>query len=156
MNCSLAQTLDVVGDRWTLLILRDAFFGVTRFDAFQKRLGVARNLLADRLRHLCDEGILAKSGGESRRTAYRLTAKGLDLVPILLALAHWGDKHRANPKGERAIFIDKQTGAPIQRMSIRAAEGHALDPADLTFERGPGLADPSPANGAPPRTYRPQ
>ena len=142
MNCSLAQTLDVIGERWTVLILRDAFFGTTRFDDFRKRLGVARNILADRLRHLVEEGVLAKSGGGSRRTEYRLTEKGLDLFPILLAIAHWGDKHKPNPRGARMIFVDRRSGKPIQRMSIRAAEGQVLSLDDLGMKRGPGLEEP--------------
>ena len=143
MNCSLAQTLAVIGERWTLMILRDAFFGVTRFDQFQRRLGVARNVLAQRLGRLVDEGILAKSGGGSRRTAYRLTDKGFDLVPVLLAIAHWGDRHKPNPRGARMIFVDRDTGAPIQSMGIRAADGRPLAPAELGMKRGPGLAPPS-------------
>lgn len=139
MNCSLAQTLDVIGDRWTLLILRDAFFGVSHFGDFQKRLGIARNILSTRLEHLVVEGVLTKVGGRSRRTTYELTEKGSDLVPILLAIAHWGDKYRPNPKGPRLIITDRHSGKPIQRMTIRAVEGHELKPGDLGMRRGPGL-----------------
>jgi len=138
-NCSLAQTLSVIGERWTVLILRDAFFGVTRFDEFQSRLGIARNILANRLKHLTNEGVLERTKAPNGRPAYRLTEKGYELVPVLLAMAHWGDKHKANPKGARAIFVDRRTGRPIQRMGIRSAGGKPLNARDIAFKRGPGL-----------------
>ena len=140
-NCSLAQTLNVIGERWTVLILRDAFFGVSRFDEFQQRLGIARNMLAARLKQLTDEGVLDRVVGKTGRPEYRLTDKGYELIPILVAMAHWGDRHKPNPKGARAIFIDRKTGKPIQRMSIRSAAGERLDPKQIGFRRGPGLSD---------------
>lgn len=139
-NCSLAQTMNVIGERWTVLILRDAFFGVTRFDEFQQRLGIARNILTTRLKQLTDEGVLARATGEHGRPEYRLTDKGYELVPILLAIAQWGDKHKPNPKGARAIFVDRKTGKRIQRIGIRAADGSKLHPRDITFKRGRGLS----------------
>ena len=86
MNCSLAQTLDVIGERWTLLIVRDAFFGIRRFDQFQRNLGIARNILATRLSQLVDEGILERRPTDDSRHEYVLTDKGLDLHPVLLAM----------------------------------------------------------------------
>ena len=96
-NCSIARALEVVGERWTLLIIRDAFFGVRRFDEFQERLGIARNVLADRLNRLVDEGILERVRYSERpeRFEYRLTRKGRDLVPALVGLRQWGDKYRS-------------------------------------------------------------
>ncbi|MCG8695109.1 MAG: helix-turn-helix transcriptional regulator, partial [Minwuiales bacterium] len=79
-NCSLAQTMNVIGERWTVLILRDAFFGVMRFEDFRKRLGIARNILAARLKQLSDEGVLERAVGENGRPEYRLTDKGYELV----------------------------------------------------------------------------
>lgn len=94
MHCSVARALDVVGERWSLLILRDAFYGVTRFDDFQRDLGVARNILTDRLTKLVASNVLEKVQYEERppRFEYKLTDKGRDLLPVLLAMMHWGDK----------------------------------------------------------------
>jgi DNA-binding HxlR family transcriptional regulator len=96
-NCSIARALEVVGERWTLLIVRDAFLGLRRFDEFQERLGIARNVLADRLNRLVDEGILERVRYNERpeRFEYRLTRKGRDLVPALVSLRQWGDKYRS-------------------------------------------------------------
>ena len=94
MECSVARTLDVVGEWWTLLVLRDAFSRVRRFEDFQKSLGIARNVLADRLQTLVDNGILERRPYQERpeRHEYRLTQKGLDLYPVLVSLMRWGDR----------------------------------------------------------------
>lgn len=94
MECSIARTLDVVGERWSLLILRDAFYGVSRFDDFQRDLGVARNILTDRLAKLVDSGVLERVQYEQRppRFEYKLTRKGRELLPVLLTMMHWGDR----------------------------------------------------------------
>jgi DNA-binding HxlR family transcriptional regulator len=94
MECSVARTLDVIGDKWSLLILRDAFYGVRRFDDFREDLGVARNVLADRLQKLVATGIFERRQYEERppRFEYRLTEKGRALLPVLLAMIGWGDR----------------------------------------------------------------
>jgi len=94
INCSIARTYDVVGERWTLLIIREAFFGTRRFDDFQRRLGVARNILASRLETLVEAGVLKRKQYQDRppRFEYRLTEKGLDLHHLLLAIKAWGDR----------------------------------------------------------------
>lgn len=94
MDCSIARALDVVGERWSLLILRDAFYGVSRFDDFQRDLGVARNILTDRLSKLVASGVLERVQYEERppRFDYRLTRKGRELLPVLLTMMQWGDK----------------------------------------------------------------
>jgi DNA-binding HxlR family transcriptional regulator len=94
MDCSIARTLEVVGERWSLLILRDAFYGVHRFDAFQSDLGVARNVLTERLAKLVDFGVLERRLYSERpaRFEYRLTPKGRDLLPVLLTMMRWGDR----------------------------------------------------------------
>jgi DNA-binding HxlR family transcriptional regulator len=94
MECSIARTLDVVGERWSLLILRDAFYGVRRFEDFQRDLGIARNVLAGRLAKLVDQGVLERRRYEEHppRHEYLLTAKGRDLLPVLLAMTRWGDR----------------------------------------------------------------
>jgi len=134
MNCSLAQTLDIIGERWTLLILRDAFFGVKRFGHFQRRLGIARNILSTRLNQLVTDGLLEKRNTEEgAHFEYLLTHKGLDLQPVLLAMTHWGDKHQPNPKGERWIFVEKETGEPIQQMSATSRGGKPLATWEITL-----------------------
>ncbi len=92
-TCSVARTLDVVGDKWTLLVLRDAFYGVRRFEDFTRDLGIARNVLTDRLGRLVEAGVLERRQYQERppRFEYRLTAKGRDLIPVVLAMMHWGD-----------------------------------------------------------------
>ncbi|NJN50475.1 MAG: helix-turn-helix transcriptional regulator [Gammaproteobacteria bacterium] len=139
MNCSLAQTLEVVGERWTLLILRDAFLGAKRFEQFQNSLGIARNILTMRLNHLVAEGILDRRPIEGGRFEYVLTDKGLDLQPVLLSMTHWGDKHQPNPKGTRLVFVERDTGKPIQAMAVHSAEGRPLKPRDIKAKQGPGL-----------------
>jgi len=139
MNCSLAQTLEVIGERWTLLILRDAFFGIRRFDDFQRDLGIARNILSTRLARLVEEGVLEKRSVEGSHAEYVLTDKGLDLQPVMLAMTHWGDKHKPHPKGERLIFVDRATDEPIARMSAMTRDGRALRPRDIKGVPGPGV-----------------
>src|SRR5215470_5562361 len=99
-NCSIARSLEVLGDRWTLLIVREALRGVKRFDGFAASLGVAKNVLADRLARLCAEGILERYLYQDRpaRHGYRPTAKGWELYPVLVAMMEWGDRHYA-PQG---------------------------------------------------------
>ncbi len=139
MNCSLAQTLAVIGDRWTLLILRDIFFGQKRFAQLQRNLGIAKNILAARLKQLMEEGIVEKRESESGAHAeYVLTPAGLELQPVLLAMTHWGDKHRPNPKGERVTFIERETGKPIRRMGVVSEDGRPLRAREVRAIPGPG------------------
>ncbi len=140
MNCSLAQTLQIVGERWSLLIIRDASFGIHRFDEFQKSLGIARNVLTNRLKQLTVEGILEKIPGPKGRMEYRLTAKGWDLQPTLLSLTQWGDKYMPHAEGKRLIFVDRKSGRAIQRMAVRSFDGRLLKPREIRARRGPGLS----------------
>jgi len=111
LNCSVARTLEVVGERWTMLILREAFAGVRRFDDFQRDLGIARNVLQTRLSRLVDEGILERVPYQERpvRHEYRLTEKGLDLWPILIAMLAWGDKYAA-AAGPPLLLVHRDCG----------------------------------------------
>ncbi len=144
MNCSLAQTLDVIGERWTLLILRDAFLGVKRFGHFQRNLGIAKNILSARLNRLVAEGILEKrESAEGAHAEYLPTATGWDLQPVLLAMVHWGDKHRPDPRGDRLVFVERKSGRPIRPMSAVSEDGRPLSPAEIRTERGPALDDPA-------------
>ena len=142
MNCSVAQALTAVGERWTLLILRDAFLGAKRFGQFQRSLGIARNVLSARLNHLVAEGILEKRvSAEGAHPEYLLTEAGRDLQPVLLALTQWGDKHRPNPRGERLIFTERDTGTPIRQLGATNQDGRPLRRGEIKVVAGPGFGD---------------
>jgi len=113
--CSIARALEVVGERWTLLILRNAFLGMRRFDDFQANLGVSRGVLAARLQWLCDEGILERRRYQERpeRFEYRLTQKGRDLWPLMMALTKWGDRHEAGPEGPPRLITHRDCGGDV-------------------------------------------
>jgi len=137
-NCSLAQTLSVIGEHWTMLIIRDAFFGMRRFDQIQKDLGIARNVLSDRLKKLVQAGILEKSSGPGH-AEYRLTEKGLALQPIMIAMTQWGDTYMPHPEGKRLTFVDRRDGKPIKPVGVHASDGRKLKPREIRAEAGPGL-----------------
>lgn len=138
MNCSLAQTLSSIGEHWAMLIIRDVFMGLSRFDEIQKDLGIARNILSERLKRLVAEEILEKKPGESRFQEYSLTEKGLALQPVMLAMVHWGDKYKPNPSGKRLIFVDRRDNKAIQTMAVRSHDGRKLNPRDIRAKRGSG------------------
>jgi DNA-binding HxlR family transcriptional regulator len=139
-QCSIARALEIVGERWTILVLRDAFLGVRRFDDFQRDLGIARNVLTDRLNRLVDEGILERRRYQERpeRFEYRLTHKGRDLWPILHALATWGDAHAA-PGGPPRLFRHRGCGGRITDRRVCARCGTELEVRDVEVVDGPGL-----------------
>jgi DNA-binding HxlR family transcriptional regulator len=112
MPCSIARTLDVVGEWWTLLIIRDVFNGVRRFDDLLQHLGISRNILTDRLNALVDKAVLKRVRYQERpaRYEYRLTEKGLDLLPVLLLLMRWGDKWLAGEQGAPVTVIHRDCG----------------------------------------------
>jgi DNA-binding HxlR family transcriptional regulator len=140
MNCSLAQTLSIIGERWTLLILRDAFFGTKRFGQFERSLGIAKNILSARLNMLVEEGILERrESSAGAYTEYVLTERGLDLQPVLLSMTHWGDAHRPNVKGDRLVFVERENGKPIRRMSAISEDGRTLRPRDIRAVAGAAL-----------------
>jgi DNA-binding HxlR family transcriptional regulator len=143
MNCSVAQTLEIVGEWWTVLILRDAFFGVNRFDQFQERLGIARNVLTDRLGRLVDHGILERTAYQAHpvRHEYRLTAKGRDLWPVLVAIRQWGDAWAA-PHGPPVELVHSTCGRVATARPTCSACGELIDPATIRSRPGPGASDP--------------
>jgi DNA-binding HxlR family transcriptional regulator len=129
-NCSASRALELVGERWSLLILRDAMFGdLTRFSQFQKSLGVATNVLAKRLEDFVDSGLMERRQGASGEQAeYLLTRKGLELKPVIIALTEWGDKWvRPGP----ISFRDRATNAPIELQLRRTESGQKRDVADI-------------------------
>ena len=142
MHCSVAQCLEVVGEWWTMLIIRDSFLGVTRFDDFQERLGIARNILNQRLTRLVEEGVLVKVAYSHHppRYDYRLTAKGRDLWPVLTAMRQWGDKHAA-PDGPPLRFVHNKCGKVVQAIMTCSACGEPLTARDVQAVRGPGDLD---------------
>ncbi len=139
MNCSIANALDLIGEWWTILILREAFFGTRRFEDFQQHLGIARNILTARLRKLCDSGVLqrvpVKEG--AKRHEYKLTAMGRDLYPTLIALTQWGDRW-LHETGAPVTFIEHATGEEIADVAILSKQGKELDARDLALIPGPG------------------
>ena len=141
-NCSIGAAVGIIGERPTFLVLREAFNGVRRFDDIQRRTGMPRQVLSDRLARLVDEGLLRKvpyrDSGQRRRDEYRLTAKGLDLYPVLVALMAWGDQYAVGPEGPSVLLRHRDCGEPVElRLSCRA--GHVVDSArDVTPVPGPG------------------
>lgn len=140
--CSLARTLAVIGDRWTLLVLREAFLKVRRFDDFQENLGIARQVLTERLVHLVEEGVLGKALYQDNppRYEYRLTEKGLGLYPAILALVHWGDAHYAGRKGPPLLHRHKACGHDFRSVMTCSVCGEAVDPRAVETHPGPGAA----------------
>ena len=112
IECSIQRTLDLVGDRWTLLILSDCFLGARRFETFRERLGISRTILADRLAHLEECGVLRKVAYQDQpvRHEYRLTEKGIDLYPVLLSLVRWGDEWMADEHGPPVRYEHRGCG----------------------------------------------
>ena len=139
--CSLARTLSVVGDRWTLLVLRESFLGTRRFDEFEKRLGITRHLLADRLKKLVESGVLNKVAYQQRplREDYRLSDKGRDLYPAIMALVHWGDRYMSGPEGAPIRHIHRNCGQPMHGVLVCSDCAEPLQPRDVLLEEAPAL-----------------
>lgn len=142
MNCGIAQALEVIGDWWTLLIVRDAFFGARRFSDFEKSLGVAKNILSARLQHLVDHGIFLRSdvGSEGQRFEYRLTEKGEALLPVLTTLREWSDEWVFGRGHEPVIVKERRSGRRVPKLRLTDADGRELSRRDLRTEPGPGAS----------------
>lgn len=141
--CSLARTLAVIGDKWTLLILRDSFLGIRRFDEFERRLGITRHLLAARLKKLVEHGVLTKVAYQQRplREEYRLTEKGLDLHPAIIALVAWGDQHMADQRGAPVVHVHKGCGKVMRPITACSECGERVSARDVEVRPGPGWGD---------------
>lgn len=140
--CSIRRSLDVIGQKWTLLILRDAVNGVRRFDQLRDHLGVSDPMLAERLRTLVAAGLLESAPysepGQRVRKEYRLTDKGRDLYPVLIALLQWGDKHCSEPDGPPVRVTHRGCGEPVEA-KVMCAAGHELtSPSESQTAPGPG------------------
>jgi DNA-binding HxlR family transcriptional regulator len=141
-DCTIAAALGSVGEKWTFYVLREAFNGIRRFDDMQRRTGAPRQVLSDRLGRLVADGILSKvpyqETGQRPRSEYRLTRKGLDLFPVIVALLEWGNKYAAGPAGPIVSLTHRDCGAPVA-LQLGCAAGHALESArEVTPVPGPG------------------
>jgi DNA-binding HxlR family transcriptional regulator len=137
--CSIARALELIGERWTLLIVRDAFLGVRRFDDFQRSLGLSRGILTDRLTRLVEAGVLERRRYQERppRYEYRLTQKGRDLWPVTMALAKWGDRYLAE-EGPPRLFLHRGCGGEVTERLTCAKCGAELTVRDIETKPGPG------------------
>jgi len=140
MRCPVARAMAILGERWTILLLREAFAGTTRFDAFERNLGIAPNILSARLGALVRHGLMERvpDGG---RHAYRLTERGRDAFPLYLAIRDWGARHLSGPEGPPTVMVDRATGAPVLAAEPRRADGSPLSPEHVRILPGPGAND---------------
>ena len=141
-NCTIGAALAIVGEKWTFLVLREAFNGVRRFDDIRRRISAPRQILSDRLARLVEQGLLRKvpyrEPGQRSRSEYRLTEQGLALFPLIVALLEWGNEYAASPAGPVAELTHRDCGAPV-RLELRCAEGHLVTSArEVTAVPGPG------------------
>ncbi len=141
--CSIARSLEIVGERWSLLIVRDVMNGHRRFDALQKGLGVARNVLSSRLQRLIEEEILERRAYQESppRYEYFLTEKGLDLWPSLIALLHWGDRYSPSPDGPPMLIVHKECGGAVSDRGTCEECGQVLHARDARALPGPGMME---------------
>lgn len=139
MNCAAAQALEQIGDWWTLLIVREGFYGTATFSEFQDRLGIAKNILTERLGALVEHGILSREQNKPDvdRYAYRLTEKGKALLPVLVALMQWGDDWVFDGEGPLRI-LDAEARKPIRKLGVESSHGRPLGIGDLRFKPGRG------------------
>jgi len=130
--CPVARSLDLIGDRWALLIVRDAFDGIARFGDFQRNLGVARNILADRLAALVEAGVLAvePASDGSAYQEYVLTAQGQDLFPLVVALRQWGERYLFQPGEAHSVLVEQRSGQALAAMQARSHDGRLLQAQD--------------------------
>ena len=140
MPCSIARTLAVVGEAWTPLILRDIAFGLTKFDEIQRDLGVATNVLTDRLNTLVRNGMVTREPYESRpvRHRYRLTEAGVDFLPVLLSLMRWGDTWAGDDAGEPVTIVHRECGQATHALMVCAACKRPLQASEVAARGGPG------------------
>src|SRR3712207_4774377 len=142
MPCPIARSLERVGEWWSILILRDAFAGMTRFEEFQESLGIAPNMLTRRLNALVEAGLLERRPYSERppRHEYRLTTRGRDFRPVLLAMLAWGNRHFA-PEGASVEIVDRNTGKPVEPVLVDPETGRLVDGPDYAIAPGPAAND---------------
>jgi len=145
LDCSVAKALEVIGERWSLLIVRSVMHGNRRFGEMQESLGIARNVLSSRLQRLVDEEILERRAYQESppRYEYFLTQKGLDLWPALIALLNWGDRYSPDPEGPRRLIVHKECGGTVSERGICESCGKLLTARDAKQVPGPGAKVPA-------------
>ncbi|MHC2337154.1 winged helix-turn-helix transcriptional regulator [Bradyrhizobium sp. USDA 4454] len=148
--CSLARTVAVIGDRWSLLILRECFLRIRRFDDFQASLGITRHLLADRLKKLVRFGVLRKIPYQDapKRYEYILTQKGLDLYPIIMSIVHWGNIHMVDARGRPLLHEHKSCGKMFDPVMVCSECGEPLSAKHVHVHPGPGARRSSPVHAS--------
>jgi DNA-binding HxlR family transcriptional regulator len=146
--CPVAASLNQLGDMWTLMIVREALLGATRFGDFQRNTGIAKNLLADRLSQMVGDGILSRHdiGQRGVRHEYRLTRKGASLVPIMVAISQWGNEWIFGEGREPMALVHRATGEPIAPLRPTNAAGEILDWRDVRMRPGPGAVRSTPSS----------
>lgn len=139
-DCGVSQAVEQIGDKWSLVILRSAFLGLRRFDEFRRHLDIAPNILADRLGKLVEHGIFSsgKNCTDGRTIDYKLTAKGLDLYPMVIFLNQWSERWSPKPEGPRLEFRHRETGGEIKAVRVETLDGTQVDARQTEFEQGPG------------------
>jgi DNA-binding HxlR family transcriptional regulator len=142
-NCTVGRAMEILGERWTFVVLREVFNGVRRFDDMRRHATIPRQVLTDRLVLLVEHGILRKepyqAPGQRVRHEYRLTPKGFDLYPVLLAIGQWGDRYLADPEGSPVEFAHRDCGAPVG-LVMRCSRGHDIaDNRAVATRPGPGV-----------------
>lgn len=131
-ECPVARTLEVIGDRWSLMILRDAFDDIRRFSEFQKSLGVAKNILASRLKALVEVGVfdVRPASDGSAYKEYVLTDKGREIFPVVVSMRQWGERFLFQPQETRSVLLDNANGQALMPMDVRSSSGQKLGPSD--------------------------
>lgn len=141
-TCGVAKMMNVFGDRWTWLLVREAFYGATRFTEFQRNTGASRNILTDRLNALVANGVFEQVdiGVRGHRVAYGLTQKGSALLPVMVAMSDWANRYEYGPGHEPVLHVDRKTDLPVDHIGFRDAEGGEIRPEDIRVLPGPGAS----------------
>jgi DNA-binding HxlR family transcriptional regulator len=141
-NCTIGRAMDILGEKWALVVLREIFLGVRRFDDMRVRTGIPRQVLTNRLATLVEHGLLRRvpyqDPGARVRDEYRLTDKGFDLYPVLVALREWGDRYLADPEGPPLLTVHRDCGETVG-VTLRCAAGHPVVPREIAPRPGPGV-----------------
>ena len=142
-NCTIGRAMEVLGERWTFVVLREVFNGIRRFDDMRRHTGIPRQVLTNRLALLVDQDVLRREAyrepGQRARHEYRLTEKGFALFPVMVAVAQWGDRYLADPDGPPIEFVHRDCGSPVE-VRLRCADGHEVaEPRAVVGRPGPGV-----------------
>ncbi|MXP63424.1 transcriptional regulator [Roseomonas sp. M0104] len=143
MRCPVARSMSVLGERWAILVLREAFYGTTRFEEFERHLGIAPNILSARLAKLVEHGLLERvaASGRGARHQYRLTGKGRDFFPAYVALKRWADRWMTDPSGPPVLLVEAVTGEEVRSPPLIGSGGAPLCPEDVRVLPGPGAGE---------------